>query len=180
MFFKTKSESREWAQALGFKPHDFEGEGPAQYASPTSIRLFIEEQRPASVIVARQVVSWLGPFWSCLFWVNQYGIWHYQENLHLYYKLRTSYGDLRHLHDAPGHLFLDYETSDLVTFVDLAIQFGWGGHLLSTPLLAYVFISHDGWVLVQSETQIDRIKRDLAESSLRYEVEDANGEVKVE
>ena len=174
MFFKTKSESREWAQALGFNPEDFEAEGPAHYASPSSVRLDIEMPRPASVAVARQIVSWLGPFSSCVFWITEHGIFSSYENRHLYYKLRASYGDFRELHVAPGHDFLDYETSDLVTFVDLAIQFRWGGHLVATPLLTYIFISHDGWVLVKSESQMDRIMRDLRESSWRYHLEDGD------
>jgi hypothetical protein len=50
------------------------------------------------------------------------------QNDHLYYRLRSSYGDNRELNLAPGHLFLGFEGSDLATFLDLAIQFGWGVH----------------------------------------------------
>jgi len=48
-----------------------------------------------------------------LVWITEWGIWGSSENWHLYYTLRQSYGDLRLLHEAPGHLFLGHESEDL-------------------------------------------------------------------
>jgi hypothetical protein len=42
-----------------------------------------------------------------LLFITEWGIWGSSENLHLYYKLRQSYGDQRLLHEEPGHLFLE-------------------------------------------------------------------------
>ena len=91
----------------------------------------------------------LQPREACLLWVTDWGIW--EENLHLYYHLRQSYGDLRLLSEAPGHFFLDYEGSDLVSFLEVAILCGWDVHLL--PLVGYsrAFVSHDEFVEFASD-----------------------------
>lgn len=44
-----------------------------------------------------------------LLWITEWSVWPSSENWHLYYKLRHSYGDLRLLHEGPGHLFLEHE-----------------------------------------------------------------------
>lgn len=136
--------------------------------SNSGIRLIIENDRHRSLAIAKRSVSWLGDFRSCLFWVCEYGIWPSSENWHLYYRLRSSYGDLRQLIEAPGHLVMDYEKADLVTLVDLAIQFGWGGHVLPTLSKTYMYLSHDGWLHIESETERERILKDIEDLSLPY------------
>ena len=66
-----------------------------------------------------------------LVWITEWGIWGSSENWHLYYKLRRSYGDLRLLHEAPGHLFLGHESEDLTSFLQIAMLNGWGGYILT-------------------------------------------------
>jgi len=75
-----------------------------------------------------------------------WGIWGSSENLHLYYRVRQSYGDLRLLPEAPGHLFLSYEAADLVTFLQGGILCGWDMHLVPTVGYARAFVSHDEYV----------------------------------
>ncbi|SNT25336.1 hypothetical protein SAMN05421770_106103 [Granulicella rosea] len=81
-----------------------------------------------------------------LLWITEWGIWPSSENWRLYYKLRESYGDRQLLEDAPGHLFLEHETEDFASFLQLAIQNGWGGHI--QPVAPYVtaFFSHDEYM----------------------------------
>jgi hypothetical protein len=83
--------------------------------------------------------------------VTDWGIWGSSENLHLYYKLRQSYGDQRLLHEAPGHLFLRYEAPDLVSFLQIGILCGWDIHLLPTVGYARAFLSHDEYVEFASD-----------------------------
>jgi len=59
-----------------------------------------------------------------LLWVTEWGIWPSSENWHLYYKLRQSYGDTRLLEEAPGHLFLNYETADLASILQVCMMSG--------------------------------------------------------
>jgi hypothetical protein len=110
-------------ETIGFpaKPHGF----------------FYFAQRIAQVLSFRQPV---------LLWMTEWGIWGSSENWHLYYKLRQSYGDNRLLHEAPGHLFLDYETEDIATFLQVAMLNGWGGYLISGLNYVNAFFSHDEYV----------------------------------
>src|SRR5262245_7621852 len=130
MFFKTREESRELVD-LAWSARSRE-EGNATAPNPLSVRIVFEERRHASYELAKQVSSWLGNVSWCLLWITEYGIWPNSENLHIYYRLRASYGDFRELHAAPGHMMLGHESTELITWLDLALRFGWGGHLVSS------------------------------------------------
>lgn len=81
-----------------------------------------------------------------LLWLTEWGIWPTSENWHLYYRLRQSYGNHRLLHEAPGHLFLEHETEDFATFLQLTMLSGWGGYLLTQENAVNAFISHDEFI----------------------------------
>lgn len=83
---------------------------------------------------------------TTLLWVTEWGIWPSSENWQLYYKLRQTYGDLQLLQDARGHLFLEYESEDLGTFLQLAMLSGWGGYILTDANYVNVFFSHDEYI----------------------------------
>jgi hypothetical protein len=102
----------------------------------------------------------LQPRDACLLWVTAWSIW--EENLHLYYRLRQSYNDSRLLHDAPGHLFLNYEAHDIVSFLEVAILCGWDAHLISTVGYARAFVSHDGFVEFAADDANPSIAVDFA------------------
>jgi hypothetical protein len=81
-----------------------------------------------------------------LLWITEWGIWPSSENWHLYYRLRQSYGDLALLHELPGHLFLEHESEDLASFVQIAMLNGWGGYILTHADYLNVFFSHDEYI----------------------------------
>jgi len=87
----------------------------------------------------------LPPETQCLFWLREWEIW--QQNWHLYYRLKESYGNKQLLHEVPGHLFLDYEIPDLATYLQVSVSNGWGGYILS-GYHDYVsaFFSHDEYI----------------------------------
>lgn len=64
----------------------------------------------------------------------------------MYYKLRQSYGDFRLLHEAQGHLFLEHEADDLVSFLQLSMLNGWGGYVLTEMDYVNAFFSHDEYI----------------------------------
>ena len=86
-----------------------------------------------------------------LLWITEWGIWPDSENWHLYYKLRQTYGDNQLLHEAPGHLFLEYETEDLASFLQLALLNGWGGYVLPQADYVNAFFSHDEYITFFAE-----------------------------
>ncbi len=81
-----------------------------------------------------------------LLWLTEWSVWPSSENWHLYYRLRQSYTDLRLLHEAPGHLFLEHETEDLTSFLQVAMLNGWGGYVLTQADYVNVFFSHDEYI----------------------------------
>ena len=98
-----------------------------------------------------------------LLWITEWGIWH--ENWHLYYKLRQSYSDNRLLHEAPGHLVLDYETEDLASFLQLSMLNGWGGYILPQADYVNAFFSHDEYIdfFASHESNLAEIRAALGE-----------------
>jgi hypothetical protein len=92
-----------------------------------------------------------------LLWVTEWGIWPSSENWHLYYRLRHSHGDHRLLHEAPGHLFLEYEAEDLTSFLQLSMLNGWGGYVLPHANYANMFFSHDEYMDFYSKSMIPEI-----------------------
>ena len=168
MFFKTEQECHEIAKRLGFNEEAL-SRATSELPYSDCIRVFVEDDRARSFAIATKLASFLDAFTTCLVWVTEYGIWPSSENRHLYYRLRSSYGDLRELRDAPGHYFHAYESPDLITLVDLMIQFGWGGHILASS--SSMYISHDGWVRVISQIEKEKIFGELESWQLTYEVE---------
>jgi hypothetical protein len=171
MLFLTENECGEFARALGFDVDELARKQSLETSGTESILLFFEEHRSRSFAIAKQLVLWLGNFRSSLLWTTDYGIWPSSENSHLYYTLRLSYGDHRLINQAPGHYFLEYETADLITFVDLSIQFGWGANLITSQDRTNAFISHDGWVRIESKSQKEEILREIEAFSIPYRVE---------
>jgi hypothetical protein len=100
----------------------------------------------------------------CLLWITEWGIWF--ENLHLYYRLRQSYHDMRLIHDAPAHLFLAHETIDLASFLQIAMLNGWGGYVLPAANYVNAFFSHDEYIDFYSDDNslIDQVRNALMDS----------------
>jgi hypothetical protein len=92
------------------------------------------------------VASCMQPFDECLLWVTQSGVWPSSENLHLFYRVRETYGEHRPLAEAPGHLFLKHELPDLATLIELALLCGWDFYLFPVPAHAAAFVSHDEFI----------------------------------
>ncbi|HEV2487914.1 MAG TPA: hypothetical protein VGT08_20510 [Terracidiphilus sp.] len=98
-----------------------------------------------------------------LLWMTEWGIW--GANWHLYYRFRQSYGDHRLLHEAPGHLFLEYESEDLASFLQLAMLNGWGGYVLTQANYVNAFFSHDEYIrfFASEDGNLKEIQEALAE-----------------
>jgi hypothetical protein len=104
----------------------------------------------------------------CLLWITEWGIWSSSENLHLYYRLRQSYDDVRLMNEAPGHLFLGHETADLASFLQIAMLNGWGGYILPEAAYVNAFFSHDEFIEFYSDNSslIDEIRDALTDGNI--------------
>src|SRR5689334_17159602 len=122
MHFLTDAEARLWCD--GHVPLSDRG-FPER---PSRASRYARGPVSSEVAFCHRIEAALQPRESCLLWVTTWGAWPSSENLHLYYRLRQSYGDRRLLEEAPGHLFLDYESADLVSFLQVGILNGWDIH----------------------------------------------------
>ena len=102
-------------------------------------------------------------FETCLLQVTTWGVWPSSENLHLFYKLRETYGERRLISEAPGHLFQKYERADLATFIQIGILSGWDFELHPNPAWIRGFVSHDEWFELFStdEANLNEVQKNL-------------------
>jgi hypothetical protein len=136
MRFFTSAECREWCAAHAVLRAS--EDGAVQRHARTPAR--------TDVAFCRALEQVLQPRDRCLLWVTDWGVWRSSENLHLYYRLRQSYGDVRLLEEAPGHLFLSHESADLVSFFQVGLLCGWDMHLIPAEGYGRAFMSHDEFV----------------------------------
>jgi hypothetical protein len=139
MRFYTKDECEEWLRGLErLKPDATPGVRTAHVHYPTlASRIFYFAHWIGNSLMYRS---------PALLWITEWGIWESSENWHLYYKLRQTYGDIRLLHEAPGHLFLGHESEDLTSFLQVAMLNGWGGYVLTQADYVNAFFSHDEYI----------------------------------
>jgi hypothetical protein len=134
--FYTKQECDEWLRGK-------ERVKPDEDAQNCVERLAYPKEPHRVYSIAHWIATRLSYRLPTLLWVTEWGIWRSSENSHLYYKLRQSYGDHRLLHEAPGHLFLEHESEDLTSFLQIAMLNGWGGYILTQADYVNTFFSHD-------------------------------------
>jgi hypothetical protein len=139
MRFYTQSECEDWLRDRGrVKP---------ETAAEMRVRRIRYPSEPHRFFSYSQWISRELPFrMPALMWITEWGIWSSSENWHLYYKLRQGYGDFRLLHEAPGHLFLEHESEDLASLLQLSMLNGWGGYVLTQADYVNMFFSHDEYI----------------------------------
>jgi hypothetical protein len=141
MHFLTLSECREWCGL------DAESVPPRPNQEPLHVKVSMPRDFTLSLRFCRAVERAMRPYRACLLWFTETDIWPSSTNWHLYYRLRQSYGDHRRVESAPGHLFLDYEAPDLVSFLQVAMLAGFDAHLIPDHSgYSRTFFSHDEFV----------------------------------
>ena len=144
MHFLTPAECREWCGAarLSLDDHGI----PLQ---PQGDKTAIPTAYTALLGFCQKLEQSLRPYRECLLWVTESTIWDSGVNWHLYYRLRQSYGDQRRIDDAPGHLFLQHEMPDMVSFSQIAILSGFDAYYLTDATgNQRAFLSHDEYVIL--------------------------------
>jgi hypothetical protein len=152
MRFYTPTECAEWCERLEL-PLDDRCKPTRAFVQPHRLRCAFPPSFTQLLWFSRVIESALQPRETCLLWVTDWGIFPSNENQHLYYRLRQSYGDSRLMRAAPGHLCLDYERAEVVTLIQLCILFGWDVHLIPTVGYARAFVCHDEWALLGFDGQ---------------------------
>lgn len=154
MHFYTPQECQEWLDNRDRTKPD---------ATPRLLRDSIDYPKNLQRIYyfARWIAGNLMYEQPAFLWMTEWSIW--DENWHLYYKLRQSYRDLRQLHEAPGHLFHKHEAADLTSFLQVSMLNGWGGYLLTHANYVNLFFSHDEFFDFYADRQesLDEVRKAL-------------------
>jgi hypothetical protein len=150
MQFYTHEECEEWVKRRTHRP-----DGPLPQLPDVTPGLFRKDLKiPDDAHVLHQFARTIAeemqqPPEPTLFWATN---WSSFSPWHLYYRLRQSYGDLRLLAEAPGHLFLTHETEDFASFLSIAMANYWDGYLL--PVIDHVSAElHDVFMHFYSDTE---------------------------
>lgn len=77
---------------------------------------------------------------------SDWSVWPSGEQMHLFERLSSSYGEIRPLIERPGHLFSSEEFLDLTSFVILGATFLWDMYVLDSERKNFLFFSHDEFV----------------------------------
>ncbi len=145
MRFFTQDEVRQLAER--FTPSADVRSNPYSLMTPFPGLQVAFEHEPAGRFywLAQRIADSLEYFDWCLFWVTQTEVWAGNENLHLYYALRRSYGERSEVDQQPAQKFLRHEMADLVSFIHIGMLNGWDMILVTSHDYGRVFVSHDGW-----------------------------------
>ncbi len=76
-------------------------------------------------------------------WITEWGIFPSSERMHIFEKFRSSYGEERHLINAPGHIFEKAEFEDALSIATLAVLFLWDCFVFNDQGTKTLFYSHD-------------------------------------
>ena len=173
MRFLTPAECSQWCDRWQISLND-QRQPASEFAQPYRLRCDFPPSFTQSLCFSRCIESALQPRETCLLWITNWGIFPSNENLHLYYRLRQSYGDCRLLDESPGHLCHDYERPEVVTLIQLCMLFGWDVHLIPCAGYGRAFVCHDEWaeigfddpsVFEGSRREFERAKLKMSASS---------------
>jgi len=105
--------------------------------------------------VAERALRAAGSWQECLVVYVLWGIWSSAEDWPRFYAWRGHHGVRLSLEDAPGHLFLISELPELTELLTQTFEFGWECHVFfslgDSSIRSHVFVSHDGWLRIQSD-----------------------------
>jgi hypothetical protein len=169
MRFMSIDEAATWASRFA-RTGSSDGHPDGHPAGWHGIRIeFDKEPGHRHYWIARELVRAVGPWESCLLWITTYGVWPSSENLHLYYRFRSSYRETSHLGERPALLALKHEAVDMESFLHFAVLFGWDAHLVTAEDYARVFVSHDGFATVSSQNAeaLNEVRQSCASGRLR-------------
>jgi hypothetical protein len=170
MQFLSSSESAKWCKAVGVSLNV--SGYPTFDTQSNNLTIRLSEFGPGRFLyLSRVIASASEPHDECLLWVTLAGVWSSHEDMHLYYRLRETYAERRLLADAPGHRFLNYETTDLITFLYIGFLFGWDCYLFTNRQGVTAYISHDGFLHIRcsSDSETEDMAMMLDEAKVVYQ-----------
>lgn len=107
--------------------------------------------------VADKTLRAAGSWDECLLVMLWWGVWPSAEDWPRFYGWRGTHGVRSSLEIAPGHLFSKTELPDLGELLNQVFEFGWECHVFfvsEDSIRSHVFVSHDGWLKMDSDSEL--------------------------
>jgi len=99
--------------------------------------------------VARAIVAEITFSQPGLLWITEWGVFPSGENLELFRGYRSSLGEGRALHEAPGHVFESQDRAGVEALLALSLYFYWDLALFEGDAGLAAKASHDEWIEVR-------------------------------
>lgn len=90
--------------------------------------------------LAMRLVEVLGPWEEAWLWLREVDTWN-RQGLHLYTRVRESYGERSLITEKPVQQFYGFESADLCTFVSVALLNEWSFFVGTSHDYGRVFVS---------------------------------------
>lgn len=86
---------------------------------------------------------------AILVWFDNWSVWPSGQRMHIFDRLRRSYGEIRRIADVPVQLFEKSEIEDAISFVTIAVFFLWDCYVVGPDQDRLLFFSHDEYVVTK-------------------------------
>jgi hypothetical protein len=93
-----------------------------------------------------------------LVWFDDWAVWPSGQRMHIFDRVRMSYGETRRLIDSPGHLFDGVEFEDGTSFATIAALFLWDCYVVTPERTKLLFLSHDEFGATKGVDLVERVK----------------------
>lgn len=128
--------------------------------------------------VVLRLLECVGPWEDAWLWLDNTDTWK-RQGLHLYNRLRQSYGDLRMIQEAPVHQFHGYEEADLCSFIAVAVINEWSMYVITSHDYGRLFVSQSSgaevWVHQENQSRLLTLAATLQEHGIDLAVEPVTG-----
>lgn len=113
--------------------------------------------------VVFRLVESVGPWEDAWLWLESPDTWK-RQGLHLFNRLRQSYGELRTIKEAPVHQFHGYEEADLCSFMTVALLNEWSLYLVTSHDYGRLFVSQSSGaeVWIRDEAELRKLTESLS------------------
>ena len=128
MEFLSKSEASKW---LAGRPKDPRSRRTREFPIPSDAGRRV-------ALVADLMRRFEGQNIVVVF--SDWSVWPSGQRMHLFDRLRASYGETRHISDSPVHVFMADDFEDAVAFVTLGVLFLWDVEVFGKES---IYFSHD-------------------------------------
>ena len=119
-----------------------------------SVTYHLPEDSGKKTALARAMTHSIEDSQPGLFWITAWGIFPSSENVALFDGYRRSLGEVRPIHEAPGHIFDTSDLRDLECLCDLALYFYWDASLFDGMNAIMVRTSHDETISIHARDKV--------------------------